>query len=367
MSLRLRWPGLILCVCVVILAFLAKGFWPNDVPHPDTVTAPVPVFPLETAGLVPFEEICEEPGFLVSDERVVLKTRISGFVGNVLVREGETVTKGQVLVVMDSRSVDAAIEQQRALFENSRIELHDARRDIQHYKPLVEQGAYPRDRLYKLNVRLKSAKAAFDQAEAALAASRAEKSYASIVSPLDGVVLVKHKNAGDMAVPGEPLLTLDARQKLLFRFFLPEHRLADIHPSSQVTLQFASRPGVNLPARIRSIIPAVDEASRRFEVNVAVDAQEGLVPGMYGTARVVLGVRKVLAVQVKALVERGGLSGVFVADETGRVAFRWLRLGRRQGGMAEVKAGLKVGEQVVLGAEGLRDGLIVAQKVDHGG
>ncbi|MBQ7606517.1 MAG: efflux RND transporter periplasmic adaptor subunit [Desulfovibrionaceae bacterium] len=364
MSLNRRWLGLALVA--VLLAFGAKSFFGKSVQDVAVSEAKVAALPTAKARLVPFDLTCEEPGFLVSDERVVLKTRISGFIAEVLVREGESVQKGQPLVIMDSRSVDAAISQQRASLEASRIAVKDAERDVAYYTPLVQKGAYPRDKLYKLQVRLKSAKADYDQAKAALSASLAEKSYSSIVSPLDCVVLAKHKNAGDMAVPGEALLTLDSTRNLLFRFYLPEQRLKDIGLNSKVILQFAALPGESVHGKIRSIIPAVDAKSRSFEVNVAVEDNPSLVAGMYGRARVILGNSPVLALPNKALVERGGLLGVYVVDETQRVAFRWLRLGRKQGQLTEIMAGLSEGERVVLGGVGLRDGLMLAEKREYG-
>ncbi|MCR4666924.1 MAG: efflux RND transporter periplasmic adaptor subunit [Desulfovibrio sp.] len=364
MSFKWRWIGLM--ALVILFAYVGRNFLGEPLQHESLSEQKAPNLPTAKVCLMPFAEICEESGFLISDERIVLKTRISGFIGEVLVREGETVRKGQPLVIMDSRSVDAAISKQRASLEASAIAVRDAERDIAHYSPLVQKGAYPKDKLYKLQVRLKSSRADYDQAKAALSASLAEKSYATIESPLDCVVLAKHKNTGDMAVPGEPLLTLDSTRNLLFRFFLPEHRLGQINSNSKVTLQFAALSGKTVEGRIRSIIPSVDAASRRFEVNVAVADNAGLVPGMYGRAKLVLGSRPVLALPHKAMVERGGLLGVYVVDESERVAFRWVRFGRKQGEWTEVTAGLGQGERVVLGAEGLRDGLVLAEKVKHG-
>ncbi len=364
MSLKRRWIGFV--VLAILIASAGKIFFGESLPDASLSEQKVQNLPTAVVTHVPFDEICEEPGFLVSDERIVLKTRISGFIGEVLVREGEKVRKGQPLVILDSRSVDAAISQQRASLKASGIAVRDAERDIAHYTPLVNKGAYPKDKLYKLEVHLRTARADYDQAQAALAASLAEKSYATIKSPLDCVVLAKHKNAGDMAVPGDPLLTLDSTKNLLFRFFLPEHRLGQINANSRVTLQFAAMPEKTVEGRVRSIIPSVDAASRRFEVNVAVADNTGLVPGMYGRARIVLGSRPVLALPQKAMVERGGLLGVYVVDTSDRVAFRWVRFGRKQGEWTEVTAGLGQGERVILGGEGLRDGLVLAEKVEHG-
>ncbi|MCR5257360.1 MAG: efflux RND transporter periplasmic adaptor subunit [Desulfovibrio sp.] len=313
--------------------------WPKTKPSVPPVTKP--------AVRAAFQDCCVEPGFLRSDERIVLRTRISGFVDKVLVREGDAVRKGQRLVSMDGRAVDAAIAQRRALLENARIEMRDAERDIAHYGPLAREGAYPREQIYKLQVRLRNARAACAHAQAALDASLADKDYSGIESPLDGVVVARHKNNGDMASPGEPILTLDSSRSLMFRFYLPEGRIGGIAPGTPVELSLAALPGRILQGRVRSVVPAVDEASHRFEVNADVEGGGDLVPGMYGRATVVLGVREVLAVPEEALARRGGLLGVFVAGD-GRPSFRWLRIGRIENGLAEVQAGLDEGEQVVL-------------------
>lgn len=120
-----------------------------------------------------------------------------------------------------------------------------------------------------------------------------------------------------------------------------------------------------LTGQVSHVVPVSDERSRSHQVKITVPAGR-LVPGQFGRALFNLGERSTPSVPRSALVERGGLQGVFVVDAQGHARFRWLRLGAEwaapDGGRVAVAAGLQAGERLVLQPDArLREGdLIVA-------
>jgi hypothetical protein len=115
-------------------------------------------------------------------------------------------------------------------------------------------------------------------------------------------------------------------------------------------------------ATVTAIAPSGDPTTHRFEVKADLPAAPGLraglfarllVPGLAGDAR--------LTVPAAALLERGGLRGLFVVSE-GRARLRWVAVGSRDGDTVEVRAGVEPGEHVVLDPAGLADGAPVREQ-----
>ena len=313
---------------------------------------------------VPIEEtnvpvIYSIPGSVVSDGRIAMSSRVVGFIQQLDVREGQKVSRGDLLVRIDPSDIDEAIRQTEAGVRASREDLDDARQDVEKYSKLAVTGSVAAETLRKAKVRVDVAQAGLDKAQSALAAARAQKGYAAITSPVDGVVVAVTRRAGEMATAGTPLLTVESREVLLFKAFVAESKLSEINPKATVQVRIDTLKGKVFKGRLRGIVPSGDEITRRYEINVILPADPALVPGMFGRADFVFGARTALLVPRAAIVRRGGLDGVFVLDGNS-ARFRWLRTGKEIDEAVEVNAGLAAGETVLVGAtDTLRDGATV--------
>lgn len=299
------------------------------------------------------------PGSVVSDGRIDVSSRVVGFIQQLDVREGQRVSHGDLLVRIDPSDIDEAIRQAEAGVRASRGDLDDAKADVEKYSKLTVTGAIAAETLRKAKVRVDVAQALLDKAQAALAAANAQKGYATITSPVDGVVVSVARRTGEMATAGTPLLTVESREVLLFKTFVAESRLTQIDPKAEVKVRIGTLKDKVFPGRVRGIVPSGDDITRRYEINVMLPVDPALVPGMFGRADFVFGTRKALLLPRAAIVRRGGLDGVFVLDGDA-ARFRWLRTGKEIDDLVEVNAGLTAGETILLGATGtLRDGASV--------
>lgn len=296
------------------------------------------------------------PGSVISDERVQLSSRISGFIRKLAVREGDLVREGQVLVQIDPSDVDGAVRRATAARASAQADLADARVDVDKFTALTGSGAVPLDTLRKARVRRQVAQARLAEAQAALEIANAQRAYTSITSPVDGVVVGRLREAGDLATPGVPILEVEARNTLVFQTYVAESRVTQLDPDQpvRVSLDASSQ---DYTGRLLRVVPSADPATRRYEVKVSLPAAVGLLPGMFGRAQFPVGKDQPLTVPQAALTERSGLVGVFRVASDGRVEFRWLRTRREIDGRVEVTAGLVAGDQVVLNPPAdLRDG-----------
>jgi len=303
-------------------------------------------------------------GSVRSEARVVLSSRVGGQVRAVAVNEGDAVKRGQLLVQLDAAEVSGAIRQAQAAQASAQATWQQARTEFERYQRLFERGSISDNEWRRAQLRRDAAREAQAQAQAGLDTARAQREQTELRSPIDGVVIQRHHRVGDLAMPGQPLLTLESLQGLVFETFVPEGRLAGIVVGQAVTLQIDGM-AEPLTGRVSHVVPVSDERSRSHQVKITVPAGR-LAPGQFGRALFNLGERSMPSVPRSALVERGGLQGVFVVDAQGQARFRWLRLGTEwaapDGGRVAVVAGLQAGERVVLqpGAR-LREGdLIVA-------
>ncbi|MDD3651803.1 efflux RND transporter periplasmic adaptor subunit [Immundisolibacter sp.] len=296
------------------------------------------------------------PGGVIADERVQLSSRISGFIRRLAVREGEPVREGQVLVEIDPSEVEGAVRRAAAALASAKADLADARVDVEKFTALTRTGAVSIDTLRKAEVRRDVALARLAEAQAALETANAQRAYTSIASPVDGVVVARLRESGDLATPGLPILEIEARDTLVFQTFVAESRVARLDPAQPVRVELDAVPGER-EGRLLRVVPSADPVTRRYEVKVSLPAAGGLLPGMFGRARFLLGEEQVLMVPRAALTDRGGLIGVFRVASGGLVGFRWLRTRREIDGQVEVTAGLEAGDRVVLNPPpDLRDG-----------
>jgi RND family efflux transporter MFP subunit len=316
--------------------------------------------PTELVQTADIPSIDSEPGSVVSDDRIDLSSRVVGFIRNLDVREGQKVKKGDVLVQIDPADVNEAIRQAQAGVVAARVDLADAERDLSAFSTGATQGWASTDTKRKAQVRRDIAQTALTKAEAALASAQAQQAYTTISSPVGGVVVARYKHSGEMATTGVPILTIESRQILLLKVFVPESNVWRITSGMTASVRIDALPGDAIKGAVQRIIPSGDPVTRRYEVDVALPVFPEILPGMFGRAEFILGSSPAPAIPKKVLVQRGGLEGVFVVDDKNVAHFRWLRLGREWNGLMEVTSGLSAGERILSQVDDtVRDGAVI--------
>lgn len=285
-------------------------------------------------------------GSVVSDGRIDVASRVTGFIRQLDVREGQAVKRGELLVRIDAADIDAAIMQARAGVQAAREAWQDAQHDVNQNAQLVPAGAISADALRKSRVREETTRATLEQAQSALAAAQAQRNYVAITSPVDGVVVSVARRSGEMATPGAPLMTVESREVLLFKAFVPERSLAAIKSGDSIPVRIDALGDERFKGRVRGVVPSGDGVTRRYEVDIVLPRDARLLPGMFGRLEILLDEKQAVTVPRAALVRRGGLDGVFVVRD-GVARFRWLRTGRELGDALEVTAGLSDGETIL--------------------
>jgi len=298
-------------------------------------------------------------GSVVSDHRVQISSRVASHVREVLVREGDGVHSGQLLARLDAADVDGAVRQSEAGLGAAQANWRDAKGDLERFERLQASGTASDNDLRKARLRHDAAQEQVNQARAALDTARAQRSYVELRSPVDGTVVARLKQPGDLATPGLPLLVVDAGKALIFETYVADEVVHQIAKGQPVEVRVDNRPAA-VAGMVAAVVPSADPLTRSHLVRIELSHPEGLTPGNFGRAAFAVGKAQAPVVPRTALVERSGLVGVFVPGDGQQARFRWLRIGREWPDRVEVVAGLGAKERFVVAPDpSLREGDIV--------
>lgn len=324
-------------------------------PGPSAAAPKTWELPLATAGRsVPGGHTAT--GAVTSEQRVDLASRLSGYIREMPVQEGDRIREGDLTARLDAPEVEAGVRQTEAAVQAAQATLDDARTDFDAFRELLARGSVSDNEMRKVRLRFEAAEAAFEQARAARDTARAQRPYVDIRSPVDGWVVARHRRIGELVVPGVPLLTVESSRALIFETHVAQNRAAALRTGMRVAVAIDGL-AATLPGTVSRIVPSADPVTRSQLVKIALPETPELRPGMFGRVSFRIGEAPALVVPRSALVERGGLYGVFVVDADGLARFRWLRTGREGFDGVEIHAGLETDERFVSVAEsGLRDG-----------
>jgi len=340
-----------LVVLVVIILWMSGFFIAKIEPGAAEVraeTAPpdAPTGRVEEATMPVFEEAA---GTVQSARKTMVSSRIVGTIRDVTVRAGDTVEKGQVLVVLDERELAAKAQEARRAVQAASASQSKAASDFERAKRLRADGVISRSEFDDAQAAFAVADAELQRARQAQEAADVALSYTRILSPVPGRVVDRLADPGDTALPGEPLLAVYDPLALRIEAPVRESLAVELKVGQPLQVRLdASR--ASLEGTIDEIVPQAESGSRTLLVKVGLPAAPGLYAGMFGRLRIPAGERKRVTVPQAAVARIGQLAFVNVVDAERRVSRRLVTLGRPAGqGRVEVLSGLRGGDEVLLG------------------
>lgn len=312
--------------------------------------------PIITVGEQELPEQYTSVGSITAERQINISSRISSYITELPVEEGEQVENGQVLAVLDHKELNNQISSARAAAKSAQAVLTDSINDVGRFEALLAQGSISEAKVRKVRLQQATAEENLKAAQAALALARSQSQYVQIRSPASGIVIRRHQSVGDLATPGVPLLAIETRDRLKFETFVAESQLANISVGDPVQLQIDNFEQT-LSAEISQIVYAGDPVTRSYKTTLLLPGQTGLYSGMYGRATFTVGHSSNVTIPLSALVEKSGLQGVYVVDSDNHLRFRWLRIRRLWPDVVEIASGLDAGERIVTDvAAGIREG-----------
>lgn len=305
--------------------------------------ASVQLTAVETHGLTATEEVV---GTVRATLRAAVEAKLAGRIEALLVVPGQRVKQGDTLASLDAREVKARLDSAQAIRDQ-------AAKDLERISRLVKDGAATASELDAVQARQRVAAAAVAEAETMLG-------HARVVAPFDGVITRKLADVGDLATPGRPLVEIEDPARLRFEADVPEALLDRLQLGVKLPVRISSLKD-SVEGAVSEIAPVAEAVSRTYLVKLDLPVVAGLRAGQFGRVSVPTGEAAVPHVPMAAVVQRGQLEYVYVA-EAGKAHLRLIRTGKRFGGDVEVVSGLNKGEKIVADPSKVQDGQPVEAK-----
>ena len=246
-------------------------------------------------------------GLLSTENEARLSFKIGGIIEKIFVKEGDRVTKGQLLATLKSTEIASQVQQVQLAVEK-------AQRDYQRANNLFKDSVVTLEQL-------QNAKTGVDIARQSLQQVAFNQQYSRIYSPADGFVAKKIGNEGELANPGSPVLFVNAlsnSSKWILKIGLSDKEWSAINVGNKANVSIDAFPGKSFTGIVSKKSLSADAASGSFQAELQLDfGKEQPAIGMFGMASVVVDQPSVgFSIPYDALLEASGKNGfVFVSDD----------------------------------------------------
>lgn len=294
-------------------------------------------------------------GKIEADKQANISTRVMGFVNAVHVNVGDKVRKGQQLVDISNTELEAKKAQAVSGIKQAESLFLSASKDLDRYRVLYEQKSASQKEFDDIQTRYNIAEAQLESARQAQREVEAMLTYTNLRAPFAGIITSKFINSGDLAKPGQPLLSMEAPGDFVAVAMVPESYISGIHQKDSARVIVKSNR-----EQLKGIISEISTSSSNsggqylVKINLLPTKTTHLYSGMFVAAEFSSDqVKKSrILIEKSALIKKGDLSGVYTVSNSETAVLRWLKLGREVGDRIEVLSGLSAGEPYILNARG---------------
>jgi RND family efflux transporter MFP subunit len=294
--------------------------------------------------LIPRE--LEVMGEVVSKSLAQVAAQVPGKVSKIWVEAGARVKPGDPLVTLSGEEYQARVNQARAGVAQAQAQLAQATANYKRFQYLLKEGAASPQEFETVQERFKSAQAGLAAAQAQAKEAATLKGYTIIRASEAAVVAARKVAVGDLAQPGQPLVSLYNPDLLQVE--------GEVNDSHRDNVRLGERVAVRVPAvnwqgelALTEIFPISQAPSRTFKVRTAMIRDQKVVPGMFAHLSLPLEGAPGILIPQEAVHQVGQLTMVAVAVD-GQTQRRQVKLGRQINDRVEILAGLQLGDKILL-------------------
>ncbi|MDJ0704041.1 MAG: efflux RND transporter periplasmic adaptor subunit [Leptolyngbyaceae cyanobacterium MO_188.B28] len=360
---------------------------------PAAVTSPAQSVTIIEVQQQPVQRTLAATGTVVAHDMLPVLPKVSGLqIEQVLVDEGDVVTAGQVIAVLDSavlkaqlqqakaqlQSAEAVVQQRQAALAQAQANFAEAETNLARFQELANQGAVSQQvfdsRETTVKTELESvrvAKANIVGAEAEVQSQQAriqqletELQQTSVKAPDSGLVAERFARVGNVTSSIDALFSVIRDRRLELEVYLPETQLPQVAIGASVQITSDSDPKLKFQGRVREIDPLIDPNTRQARLEIDLPTSNKLRPGMFLRANLILSEAPGIAAPAQAILPQpDGGSLVYRLVEGELVVAQSVEVGQMLNGtdaetsQVEILQGLRAGDQIVVAGAGyLKDG-----------
>jgi membrane fusion protein (multidrug efflux system) len=341
---------------LLAVAALVFMLWLADLLHFGKITPGTVAFPpAREKGrelVVQEQEISQDLPVLaqvMSRSLAQVSSQVAGKVSQVLVEAGSQVRQGAPLVALSAKEFQARLSQAKAGQSQATAQLAKVSADYHRYQRLLKEGAVSPQEFEAMEAGFKTAQAQLSQAQAQVQDAATMEQYTVVRASRSGVVAERRVAIGDLAQPGQTLLTLYDPRDIQVEGEVNDAYRSHLKPGMVVGLTVPAA-GYEGEVALKEIFPISAAQSRTFKVRTEKLAVPGLIPGMFARIIIPLGKIRGILIPQSAVRQVGQLPMAEVLAE-GRPRLQLLQLGRQVGDQVEVLAGLRPGDRIIVSPE----------------
>ena len=367
--------NLIICGAVLLVGALAAAFVTRSSWMGTGASAQGPQKPrvvsveLAKAERKPVPVDVDSIGTVTPISSVALKSRLETTILSVHFEDGAKVSEGDLLFTLDSRQIDAQIEQAAGMLARDQAQLEGAQRDLRRYSELIGKGATTQVNVDNAKTQADILIGSIKADQAALDNLKVQKSYTAIRAPFSGRISAANVKIGNFVRPADiaPLAVINQMAPVYVTFAIPQRVLVDLREamargSSKV---IATIPGhqKSEDGKVAMVENSVDSTTGMVTVRGVMDnTNETLWPGILVNTKLVVRVEDGVTVPTAAVQRSQSGNYVFVMRD-GKAHVQPVAVARTFQGMSVIAEGLSGGEDVITdGQLLLSEGTLVAPR-----
>ena len=339
-------------LAILVSSFVAAPR-PAASPHPTPAAVPV-LAAVAQAQDVPI--ILRGLGTVTAFNSVALRSRVAGNITKVNFREGQVVRNGDLLIQLDSRPYQAAMDQAEASRARDTATLGNAKVDLARYADLLKRNFSPEQQVATQKTTVSQTEAAVQADTAMIMAAQLNLDYAALRSPIDGVTGIRQVDIGNLiqANSQQTLVTITQIQPIYVIFTLPEadiDRVREAMAKGTLSIQafMADDKRMIAQGKLDLIDNTVDQTTGTVKLKAEfANADRALWPGQFVNAHVVLDtVRHGITVPSDAVLTGPDGTFTYVVDPSSKVKLQPLKVLQTEDNKALIGDGLAAGDRVV--------------------
>lgn len=299
-------------------------------------------------------------GRLAADSSPVVAAETAGRISRVHRDSGDRVEAGDLLVELDARTQQIAVNSAAAEIRRLNALLENQRVQVTRLRNLAQRQSVAQDQLDEAETQVEVFAAQLEEARSRQEEAAFNLERTRIVSPVGGRIQARLVSEGDFVASGRALFELVAAESLRAILPLPESRQDQVETGQPVRLAIPSRPGHWVESQVSEIRPMVGPGSRAIELIVELANPGGWRAGGSVTGQLILASREGLVVPPGSVVSRPDGTVVFIYDGDRHARQRVVETGVRHSDWIEITSGLARDEPVIVdGAGFLSDGALL--------
>ncbi len=285
------------------------------------------------------------PATVRSKQTTHVAARILAPIKSIHVKAGDTVDKGDLLIVLDNRNNRSNVAQSKENINAIRAQLTQAKSHYTRTKSLYKKESVTKAQLEQASANYNSLRAQLASARQQLESSQTTSSYSKIRAQFAARVIDRFAEPGDLASPGMKLLTLYDPKSLRID--------ANVRESLALTLTIGQQLKTHIPAlnktlmaTIEEIVPAADPGARSFLIKAKIENNGKLLPGLFARIVIPSGKQDQLLIPSSYIKKMGQLDVAWVLENNTPIR-RFIRIGQQTDDKTLVISGLAIGEKLI--------------------